>query len=257
VLIAALVLAGLLSALRAQAQNTLGIDLQMTDVQWAPASGTLDWTSPWELDAAAAVFDSQNGFNNGYQSQIGQPASVAASAATPLITAGSQAEVDATGTILSLQSSFSETVPPGVAVTAFATATAYGEFEITGGTGPVPVTFSYDYSGQFQSTGDAVPGDAFNDLASLRISDGVNEWDLTTSDNVGGSTDGPFGGTLDQSFSLQYDTPYSITLVTDTETPEPGSLHLLALGILLCARWPVLKARGHRKEAVAPDAGSV
>ena len=241
-LIAALVLAGLLSPPRAQAQTTLDIDVQMTDVQWAPASGTLDWTSPWQLEAAASVFDSQNGFTNGYQSQVGQPASVAASAATSLIAAGSQAEVDATGNIVSLESSLSETVPPGVALTAFSSATAYRDFEITGGTGPVPVTFSYDYSGLFQSTADAVnTGYGFNYLASLSISDGVNEWDLTAGDNVGGSTDEPFGGTLNQSFTLQYDTPYSISLIKDTETtPEPGSLDLLALGI---AFFGVVKMR--------------
>ena len=262
VLIAALAFAGLLCPPRGRANPILYTDVQMTAVQWAPASGTLNWSSPWELEAAASVFDSQNGFANGYQSQIGQPATVAASAATPLVVAGSQAKVDATGNILSLQSSLYETILPGVTVTAFSAATAYREFKITGGTGPVPVTFSFDYSAMFQGSADAVnAGYGFDDLTSLRISDGVNQWDLTASDIVGASTDQQFGGTLSQSFTLEYDTPYSISLSKDTEPaplPEPGTLQdLLVLVIILCAGSPVLKARRHRKEAVAPDAGSV
>jgi hypothetical protein len=261
-LIAALAFAGLLCPPRGRANTILSADVQMTGVQWAPASGTLNWSSPWELEAAASVFDSQNGFAHGYQSQIGQPATVAASAATPLVVAGSQANVDATGNILSLQSSLSETITPGVALSAFSAATAYREFTITGGTGPVPVTFSFDYSGLFQGSADAVnAGYGFDDLASLRISDGVNEWDLTASDILGDSTDQQFGGTLSQSFILDYYTPYAISLTKETEpssVPEPGTLQdLLALVIILCAGWPVRKARRHRKEAVAPDAGSV
>lgn len=257
VFITALVLATMLSAPRAQADDTLHMDVQMTNVLWAPESGTLNWLSPWEVEAAASIFDSQNGFTNGYQFQMGQPATVAASAATPLMAAGSGAEVDAAGNIVSLWSSLGETVSPGVTLTAFSASTAYREFEITGGTGPVAVNFGFDYSGLFQSTADAVnAGYGLNYMASLRISDGVNQWEFMASDTLGTSTNQPFGGTLSESFTLQYDTPYSITLIKDGETtPEPNIVPLLVLGIVLCAGWHVLKARGYRKEVVTSDAG--
>jgi len=231
VFIAALMFAGLLYAPRAQAQTTFSSDIQMTNAQLAPASGTLDWSSPWQLEAAASIFDSQNGFTNSYQFQMGQPATVSASAATPLVAAASQAGVDAAGNILSLQASLSGNIPLGATFTAFASATAYREFEITEGSGPVPVTFSFDYA-----------GDGSGYLASLRISDGVNQWDLTASD-APGTPDPPFGGTLSDTFDLDYDTPYSISLTVDDE-PEPSSLHLLGLGIILYGGWRVLKARG-------------
>jgi hypothetical protein len=57
-------------------------------------------------------------------------------------------------------------------------------------------------------------------------------------------------------FTLQYDTPYSISLITDTETiPEPKPVLLLTLGIALWASRQLFKAKGHGKKAVAPDTG--
>jgi len=238
----AALLAAMLSAPCARADITLATDLLITNVQWAAANGTFDWTSPWELEASASIYDSQNGFTNGDQSQSGQPAAVAVNAVTPLMVAAAQAAVDLNGKVTFVESSLIQTNPPGVAITAFSAATAYREFEIIGGTGPVSVAFSFDYSELFQGSADAVSaGFGFNDLASLRISDGVNQWDLTTDDTLGASASQQSGGTLSQWFTLEYDTPYSISLVTDPEpSPEPGSLPLLALGVLLGAVWPLL-----------------
>jgi hypothetical protein len=255
VLVTALVLAGLLSAPRARAGTDLHIDVQMGNVLWAPAAGTLNWLSPWELEASTAIFDSQNGFTNGYQFQAGQPAIVAASAATPLMTAGSRAAVNAAGNIVSPQSSLDQTVSQGVTLTAFSAATAYREFEITGGAGPVAVNFGFDYSGLFQNTG--ASGYGMDYMALLRISDGVSQWDLMAYASYSGLGTYPFGGTLSQLFTLQYDTPYSISLITETETPEPKPVQLLTLGIALWASRQLFKAKAHGKQAVAPDTGRV
>lgn len=257
-LIATLVFAGLLSVPSARAGANLSTQVQMTGVHWAPTAGTLNWSSAWQLEAAASIFDSQNGFTNAYQSQIGQPATVTASAATPLVSAEGQGAVDVSGNILYLRSSLFETVAPGVALSAFSGATAYREFEITGGSGPLDVTFSFNYSVVFQGSAETVnAGYGFDYLASLRVSDGVNMWDLTANGIVGSSPDQQFGGTLSQSFTLDYDTPYSITLVKDNEIPEPGSLHVLALGLLLWTGRAVHKARRRRKGAASPDTESV
>jgi hypothetical protein len=242
VFVAALAFAGLLCAPRARATSDVQISVQMTNVLWSPSAGTLDWLSPWELEASASIFDSQNGFTNGYQSLSGQPAAVSVSIATPLTTAGSSAVVDVGGNIVFLQSLLSETITPGVALTGFSAATAYREFEITGGSGSALVDFGFGFSGLFQN-----PTAANHDMdytALLRISDGVNQWDLTAYQELLAPGTQPFGGTLNQGFILQYNTPYSISLIKDTEiTPEPQPMLLAAIGIGLWATRQLFRAR--------------
>jgi hypothetical protein len=235
----AALLVGLVCAARVRADSSYSVDVRMTNVHWVPVSGTLEWQSPWELEAAASVFDSQHGFDDDYQIQFGQPAVAEATAATLFLGAGSRGEIDSVGDIVFLQSSLNATVLPGVALSAFSAATASREFTITGGTGPVDVTFSFDYLGVFQSTEAAAnAGYGFDYLAGLRVSDGVNQWNLTAYDIVSGSTYDSFGGTLSDLFTLQYDTPYFLTLIKDSEIPEPSAalVSTLAAGLFALVR---------------------
>ncbi len=213
---------------------TVHADVGMNNIRWEVGAGSsLDWITDWELLASASCFDSVNGFAGDFQMAFGQPASVAVGADSGYSQASAQAVIDGTGIPGGLQASLDLTFAPGVTfASGFSTAMAYREFMISGGSGAVEATFSYDYLAHL--IGDA-PGWGADYRALLSISDGTTSYDLAAYDLLMDPMNATFGESLSQTFGLQYDTPYSITLSVDPDphVPESGPGVLLTAVVLL------------------------
>jgi hypothetical protein len=110
---------------------------------------------------------------------------------------------------------------------------AYREFMISGGSGSVDVLFGYDYLAHL--IGDA-PGWGADYRAILSVSDGTTTYDLQAYSLLAAPMNASFTGPLENTFTLQYDTPYSITLSVDPDSksvPDGGpGLALTGLGLL-------------------------
>src|SRR5262249_38687155 len=120
-------------------------DIQISNNRLAASAGTINWLQDWELTASASSFDTVNGFSSGSQFATGQPATASASAVGAFSSASASAGVDSSGLLTSLQASSDVMFSSGVFASSFATASAYRDFEIDGGSGLVNVNLGFDY----------------------------------------------------------------------------------------------------------------
>jgi hypothetical protein len=205
-------------------------EVQMSNVTWNPAAGTLMWLTNWELTATALAFDSVNGFAGEAMSDFGDvlPVTLTANAAGGYSSAFAQVAVDGTGDVPSLQTSFDLTFPPGDPfVTAFTAASAYREFSLTGVTGPVNVAFSFDYAAHLQGN---APGYGADFRALLSISDPM---DVEIFKIAFDPMDELFSGTRIETLTLESGRPYSITLSVDNDRRVADSGPGLVLSAVL------------------------
>jgi hypothetical protein len=203
--------------------NTVHADVDMKNIRWTVGPGsTFNWISEWELLASASCFDSVNGFAGDSQTAEGQPATASAGANSGYSAADAQVSVDGSGAPWDLHASMDLTFDLGVSfASAFSTAMGYREFIISGGSGPVDATFGYDYVAHL--VGD-MPGWGADYRAVLSLSDGATTYDLNAYHLLMDPMNATFTETLSRTFTLQYETPYSITLSVDpdSKTPEGG-----------------------------------
>jgi len=229
---------------------SLHADVNMTNIRWDVGAGSsLIWLSDWELLASASSFDSVNGFAGNSQSAFGQPATASASANSGFSSASAQVSVNSAGNPLGLQASLGITFAPGVAfASGFSTAMAYREFRITGGSGAVNASFGYDYIAHL--LGDA-PGWGADYRALLSISDGTTTYDLQAYDLRSDPMSEEFSASLANTFTLEYDTPYSISLSVDPDShsePDGGpGVFLTALVLFSLCTFPAIQRKAWRR----------
>ena len=240
-------------------------DVHMNNFTWTPASGSLAWTTPWQLEASVSAFNSGSGFASGYQSNVGPSATATASIATPVSTVSAGAQVDASGSLLSLNTYSHSLIPNTVDfASTFTAATAVRQFEITGGTGAVAVTFSYYYFAHLAASLDPLnPGltPVVDYSASMHVFGGGKDFENIVSNQKAAPGDFTFSGTSTATYLLQFNTPYSITYIKDGESsavpePEKGAV-IAAIGLLGWAArsWTGKKQQGARSTSINRSLG--
>jgi hypothetical protein len=227
----------------AWADVLVNTQLNLTELQISPTTGTLEILSPVTAFTFAQALDSLGGFDA--QSNSVNDSATSVNAATTLASASGAASAPAlTGSVtanVSLPDNFN-----GFGNSAGQSSLS-GRFEITGATNPVNVTFNAFLSiSQFMQTTGAGQSATSETIFTLLLPDlspnpvlGYDNPLAIGPDQVMSYDASPTSPTLTTSMSLQPNTPYSFYAELDAEsngvsTPEPSSVGLVltAVGLL-------------------------
>ncbi len=205
-------------------------DLSFSNLRVSAASGTVQFLDAWSSAASARAQNSLGELDSETTSNTGAPSTAAA-----MVT---HASASGTAAVSPLSGSASSSIHIPGAVNAAAMSTGTGtllnRLEITGGSGPVAVTFSADISGQQEMQTDPYGLLALTEvLFNLQVAgNAVLFYD--TLDSVGPNSFllTPFTLTLSSTISLDFDTPYSLNVEAEATSrgidsiPEPSTAWL-------------------------------
>jgi PEP-CTERM motif len=234
-------LTSILTSTPVQALSIATSEAEITNVTFAPDAGTFSWTGPWWVQAGALADDYKSIFATGFDPDWDGDGVADAYASTTL----AESEGHANGNTLTV--SFASEARAD-SPSAWSTAVSYGElfntFVITGGTSgnPVDLSVAYDYSALLGITADPY-GPIFDSkyVVRLAISDGFTDWILEDENQImggpGGNVSQGYGGTLSDTFTLQYEVPYTFIISADADSeitpiPEPTTMLLFGIGLL-------------------------
>lgn len=218
--------------------------VEISNLMIGAPSGSQLTLGTWIADSVAVVFDTPSGPDFGLD---GGGTASSASAATTHASSSTSADSGGAGSAQATAQT-DLTGLSNVLAEADAFSSLFTTLMVTGGTGPVDVVFSFDYS--INLSGTTGPGGSFNltGFAGLTVSDGLTSQFLDALETLAGTgaQSTSVGGTLSTSFLLEYDTLYDLTYVVDvqeetTMVPEPSTLALVAAGAAAAA-W-----RGRRR----------
>jgi hypothetical protein len=214
-----------------------------------PTSGTVTYGTPWTAQSFAQAQNSLCGCDSQFSSSVGGTAQADAM----VMFAQGHALTDAAGLTLSASDAVNIVGGGVMAANAIGQGTLFNtSFSITGGTGPVDVTFSamLDMS-QFLLTD--LSGVFANDQTSFQLSlDGqtVLFMDLANSIGSNSSLSDSFSGTVSDTMTLNFNQNYAATAFaiddpTGSSIPEPPAGSLLLLGAaMVAAQRVVVTLRG-------------
>ena len=229
----------------AQADATADAQLSFINLSITPGAGTFDLLTNW-AGAAYGQATVASQYDTGATPSVFvtgdySTASGSASAASPSAQSGADASV--TG---------------AAADNASGQAWVESAFMITGGTGDVSTVFSAQLIGSLNVLTDAAGQLAQAEAVfSLELNgDPVLFNDQLLSIGASDSQNLPLSSPLNNTVTLQYNTPYIIYIETDSEVsvssvPEPRAAGLLAIGLSL-GLWAAAKRRGERPRPGRP-----
>lgn len=223
--------------------------ITVTNLTVTPSSGTVVFGSPWTAQAFAQAQNSLCGCDSQFDSSIGGTAKADAM----VMFAQGHALTDAAGLTLSASDAVNISNAGVMAANAIGQSTLFNTaFSITGGSGPVDVTFSALLNmAQFLFTD---PNGVFarNDTSFQLSIDGQTLLFMDLSNQIGSNatlSDG-FSGSLSDTVMLNFDQTYTLFGTAEDDpsgydTPEPPSGSLLLLGAaLLAVQRVVVAVRG-------------
>lgn len=237
--------------------SILHSETHVSNFSISPQAGTIVWTDFWYPMAGAIAFDIDTGSNFDLDMDLDFDGEVSASASTLNASASS----DASSNLFTINTSIDVNWPTSPSYLYNADADTYGElfntFMITGGAGDVDVDVSLDYSAVISGYADWLSVIIADYEVSLLISDGSNAWILESSAFVFANNESfskSYGGTLSDTWTLEYDTYYSLLLHSEPDTtnnpvPEPGTFFLLGAGLaaLFSYRKKIRNGQAKRK----------
>ena len=219
--------------------------ISVTNFTITPASGTVSFGGPWTANAFAQAQNSLCGCDSEFNSSIGGTAQADAA----VMFAQGHALADAVS--LNLFASAATNVSGAGDMAANATGQPElfnNTFSITGGTGPVNVTFSATVDiTQFLFT-DMAGVSALSGVSYALSLDGQNVLFMSSFNQIGSnaSWSNNFSGTMSATVTLNFDEFHTVDSASDTDemshdTPEPptGMLALLALSVPMVRRFLV------------------
>jgi RHS repeat-associated protein len=211
-------------------------EAHMSNIQITPMTGTLSWLTDWEVEASSSVFESISGFDWDYDDDFDDFDGEASAGAS---TAYTSASASTSSNNITLDSATNANLPDNVNLSHIESeSTMYRDFEIAE-SGPVDVHISYNYSAEFMGQATGVDHFLLKYATTLEISDGFNNWDLTSTESISGfdlSTNESYGGLLDFTVTLLPEEIYSVTARSKTwgdTVPEPATYLLISSGLLL------------------------
>ena len=216
--------------------------VSVTNLTIMPSSGTVAFGRPWTAQSFAQAQNSLCGCDSQFNSSVGGTAQADAM----VMFAQGHALTDAAGLTLSASDAVNISNAGVMAANAIGQSTLFNtSFSITGGSGPVDVTFStlLDMS-QFLFTD---PGGVFaGNETSFHLSlDGQTVLFMDLANQIGTNStlsDG-FSGSLSDTVTLNFDQTYALFATAEDDpfgysTPEPpaGSLMLVGAALLAAQR---------------------
>ena len=223
--------------------------IQVTNFTITPASGMVVFGTLWTAQAFAQAQNSLCGCDSQFNSSFGGTAQADAAVLF------AQGHALADGGSLNLSASDALNITGGVmAANAVGNATLFNTtFSITGGSGPVNVTFSAMLDLTQSLFTDASGVSALSDASYTLSLDGQNVLFMDSFNQIGPSSSwsDSFSGTLSDTITLTFDQPYTLYSSVDGDPysynmPEPptGSLMLLGAAVPLIRRFlMVLRTR--------------
>jgi hypothetical protein len=216
--------------------------IQVTNFTITPASGTVVFGGPWTANAFAQAQNSLCGCDSQFNSSVG---GIAQADAMVLF---AQAHSTADAAAFNLAASASVDITSGImAANATGQATIFSTmFSVTGGTGPVDVTFSAMLDLTQSLFTDASGTFALEDASYALSLDGQNVLFMDSFNQIGPSSSwsNNFSGSLSDTITLNFDQNYTLYGSVETDptggsTPEPpsGSLMLLGAAVPLIRRF--------------------
>lgn len=213
--------------------------ISVTNLTISPSSGMVVFGSPWTAQAFSQAQNSLCGCDSQFNSSVGGTAQADAMVQF----AQGHALTDAAGLTLSASDAVNISGAGVMAANAIGQSTLFNTtFSITGGSGPVDVTFSALLNmTQFLFTD---PSGVFaNDETSFQLSiDGQTALFMDLANQIGSNStlsDG-FSGTLNDTVTLNFDQTYTLFATAEDDpsgydTPEPPSGSMILLGAALVA----------------------
>lgn len=234
---ATVALLGLIQLQSAHAGAFASGHLELQSFTMTPSGGLIQFLEPWTVNAFAEASNSDGALIQDFQSGSG---SASASANVMGVAAQSSGSMPAImGMPNQVQSSVNLPGASDLAGAAIARTTMVTQFMITGGIGPVEVTFAAMLNVMLQAMTDGAGASAAAEAIFAVELDGVPI--LSFFDMVGA---GPSGSQMMSSMPslssvqmLEYDVPYFLVLDLDTEpkglntVPEGGESFLLLLAV--------------------------
>jgi hypothetical protein len=228
--------------------------IQVTNFSITAASGTVVFGGPWTAQAFAQTQNSLCGCDSQFNSSVGGTAQADAM----VMFAQGHALADAVSLNLSASASASIAGAGVMAANATGQPTIFNtRFSITGGSGPVDVTFSAMVDITQHLFTDAAGVSALSDASYALSLDGQNVLFMDSFNQIGSSSSwsNSFSGSLSDTITLNFDQTYTLYNASDTDetsynTPEPttGFLTLLGVSVPLMRRF-----LQDCKVALAPD----
>lgn len=224
--------------------------IQVSNLTITPGSGTVTFGSPWTAQAFAEAQNSLCGCQSQFNSSLGGIAQADASVAF----AQGHALADASSLFLFASASVNDT-GGNIAASAIGQSTLFNmQFMITGGSGPVDVSFAAMLTAIQSLMTDATGLSATSDLSFSLSVNGQNVLFYDSANQIGpnSSFSDSFSGPLDGSITLDFNQMNTISLQVETDPsgyniPEPPSLFLTALGmfvpLMMIRRAPFLRRK--------------
>lgn len=216
--------------------------ISVTNLTVTSGSGTVSYAMPWTAQSFAQAQNSLCGCDSQFNSSVGGTAQADAM----VMFAQGHALTDAAALTLSASDAVNISGAGVMAANAIGQSTLFNTtFSITGGTGPVDVTFSALLNtSQFLFTD--VAGVFANNETSFQLSlDGQTLLFMDLANQIGSnsSLSDSFSGMLSDTVTLNFDQNYMLFATAeddpsgyDTPEPPPGSLMLLGVAVTAAQR---------------------